>query len=282
MIMKKTLLLSLAALVVALAAKADNYGGTNGCGGGSSQEFEQVIVLSGTANVSTNAVGVADLRTDDDDATNTAEVKVGVAGLDAGTYTVSVTDITGTNSYTLGTLDVSSNSYDCGQRGENDELFTGDGTNAPVIATNVVTFGRGEFDLPAGLDPTNVAFLFVFDTNGVVDFTGDFTSLTNISAVYYSETVPVVPGTAPQAQGQGKLSLAYKQGKLTSSFALNASGLTPKQSLILNANGVKSTTTSASTKGAVSVKTLPHTSLPDLKTVEAKDKKGNLVFSVQF
>ena len=85
-----------------------------------------------------------------------------------------------------------------------DAFFGDDLTNAPVISTNVVTFGRGEFDLPAGLDPANVAFLFVFDTNGVVDFNGDFTRLTNLSAIYYEEAGSVAPGNAPAGAGTGQ------------------------------------------------------------------------------
>lgn len=265
------------ALLVTVAAKADGQGG---CHGGYSDDFQQVILLSATANVSTNAVGVANLRIDNDDSTNTLDVKVSMAGLDAGTYTVSITDITGTNSFDLGTFDVNTNSFKCDDRNTS-EFFGDDLTNAPVISTNVVTFGSGDFDL-TGLDPTNAAFLFVFDTNGVVAFIGDFTSLTNVSAIYYEETVPVEAGTNALIHGQGKLALSYMKGKTSSNFNLNANGLTPKQSLILNANGVKSTTTSASSKGAVTVKALPHTNLPNLQKVEAKDKKGNLIFSLKF
>ncbi len=276
--MKKNIILAWAVATInflGLSARADDHSCTN------SDDFQQVIILAGTTNISTNAVGLANLRTVEDDDTNYTELKVSVAGLAASTYNVSLVDLTLTNSYTLGTFDVGTNSFD-GDEWEHDAYFGDCSTNTPVISTNVVTFGRGKFALPAGLDPTNVAALFIFNTNGVVDFTGDFTSLTNLSAVYYEEIVPVVPGTTATAQGQGKLSLAYKKGKTTSNFALNAGGLTPKQLLYLKANGITSTTTSASPKGAVSVKTLPHTNLPNLKTLEAKDKKGNLVFSLKF
>lgn len=254
--MKKTLGLALSAAILAigLAAQAGNHGyygngctnsvgGTNYCGGGSHQEFEQVIVLATTPNAPTNAAGVVKLRSDNDDATSSATLSVSVAGLNVGTYNVSMTDFTGTNTYDLGTLDVSSNSFDLDDW-EGDGFGCGYGTNAPVISTNTIDFGRGRFDLPAGLDATNVAFLFVYDTNGVVDLTGDFTTLTNITALVYNVTVAVIPGTASQVQGQGTLTLAYKKGKTISSFSLNAAGLPPKQSLYLKANGVSSTTTS--------------------------------------
>jgi len=295
--MKKTLSLSLSAalLVIGLATQAGNYGncgnygygctnnvgGTNYCGDGSHQEFEQVIVLAPTANAPTNAAGVVKLRSDTDDATNSATLSVSVTGLNVGTYNVSVTDFTGTNTFELGTLDVSSNAFDLDDW-EGDGFGCGYGTNPPVISTNTIDFGRGRFDLPAGLDATNVAFLFVYDTNGVVNLTGDFTTLTNITALVYNVTVAVTPGTASQVKGQGTLTLAYKKGKTFSSFSLNAAGLPPKQNLYLKANGVSSTTTSTSTKGTVKVKALPHANLAGLQTLEAKDKIGNVVFSLKF
>ena len=266
-----------AALFTATVAKADGH---SSCNGGYHDDFQQVIILNATANVSTNAVGVANLHSDDDDGTNTLDVKVSVAGLDAGTYHASITDVTGTNSFDLGTFEVSTNSFKC-EDWDASEFFGDDLTNAPVISTNVVTFGRGNFDL-TGLDPTNAAFLFVFYTNGVVAFVGDFTSLTNVSAVYYEETVPVIAGTNSLVQGHGKLSLSFKKGKTTSSFKLNANGLAPKQSLVLKANGKSSAKTSASTKGEISIKALPHANLPELRTVEATDKKGGTVFRLEF
>jgi hypothetical protein len=265
-----------ATLFINVAVKADQ----GDCHGGYSDDFQQVIILNATANVSTNAVGVANLHSDDDDGTNSLDVKVSVAGLDAGTYHASITDVTGTNSFDLGTFEVSTNSFNC-EDWDASEFFGDDLTNAPVISTNVVTFGRGKFDL-TGLDPTNAAFLFVFDTNGVVAFVGDFTSLTNVSAIYYEETVPVIANTNSAIKGQGKLSLSFKKGKTTSSFKLNANGLAPKQSLVLKANGKSSAKTSASTKGEISIKALPHANLPELRTVEATDKKGGTVFRLEF
>jgi hypothetical protein len=301
--MKHTFLFSLAAmaLMTGLTAQAQNYGctnnaygwtnnpcggtnnpcgGTNHYGGGCRQEFSQTIVLSPAASAPTNAAGVATLEADADDETNGAELKVSLTGLDAGTYNVSVTDVTGTNTFDLGTVDVNPVLPDLDDN-ERDGFDCG-GTNAPVLSTNVVNFGRGEFTLPTGLDPTNVAFLFVYDTNSVVDLTGDFTSLSNITAVVYNSTVAVIPGSASQAQGEGTLTLTYKKGKTTSSFKLNAAGLPPKQTLYLKANGVTTATTSTTTKGALQVKTLPHANLANLQLLEAKDKKGNVVFSLKF
>jgi hypothetical protein len=290
--MKKIILLSLTAMMAAgLAAKADDCGGyncicTNNCGntnesgctnnrdGGFHQELRQVIVLTASSNTPTNAAGAASLKSDTDDATNRVELEVTVAGLNTGTYHVSVTDITGTNVFDLGTVDVIPLTPSLRE-------LEGDGSSCSA-GTNIVNVGSSQFSLPSGLDATNVAFLFVYDTNGVVDLTGDFTSLTNMTALVYNETVSVIPGTASRVQGHGTLSLAYKKGKTTGSFKLDATGLTPRQTLYLKANGVSSATASTSTKGALKVQRLPRVNLANLQDLEAKDKTGNVVFSLKF
>jgi len=272
----KTFLTTLCALSALVSAVQAN----NANGGGRADGFEQVIVLAATANAATNALGVASLRTDNDGWTNSTSVKVKVAGLAAADYNVSVTDVTGTNAYDLGIFTVSTNLP--GNFDDADDYVWAAGTNSVIVSTNLTTFGAGAFPLPAGLDPTNVAYLYIFDTNGVVDYTGDFTSLTNLAAVFYEQNVSVTPGTAANAAGKGKIVLSYKNGKTSSSFLLNCTNLPPKQNLSLNANGVKSTSTTTTPKGAVTVKALPHTKLADLQVLEAKDKKGNVVFSLQF
>jgi hypothetical protein len=280
--MKKFLsaLFALGALAAVQTIKADGGGCGGGYQSGWSDDFEQVILLNATTNVSTNAIGVACLRTENDCWTNYDQVKTKVVGLSPADYLVTVTDITGTNSYDLGTLTVSTNLATC--LDDADDYSWSVGTNTVTISTNVTTFGSASFTLPSGLDPTNVAYLFIFDTNGIVDFTGDFTSTTNIAAVYYEQNVAITPGTAAQAVGSGKIVLSYKNGKSTSNFLLSANNLPAKQSLTLNANGTKATTATTSANGAVTVKSLPHTKLADLQILEARDKKGNLVFSLKF
>lgn len=273
---------TLAFAFFASSSKANQSNCTNNAAGGFGHEdFEQEIALTPTVNAPTNAIGQTELEVECEDGINTTTLDVKVAGLDSGTYSVSVTDVTGTNAYDLGTLDVGSYFGNCGSVHGNGG-GCGFGTNAPVVSTNVVNYGHGEFSLPSDLDPTNVAFLFIYDTNGVVDLTGDFTSLTNITALVYNKTVSVIPGTALQAQGQGTLTLAYKRGKTSSSFKLNASGLPGKQKLSLNANGATSCTTSTTTTGLLKVQALPHANLAGLQAVEAKDKNGKVVFSLKF
>jgi hypothetical protein len=72
--------------------------------GGSFEKLHQTIVLTATTNAPAEATGAAEFHTAWDNGTNSADLRVETKGLDAGTYTVSVTDSTGTNTYDLGTF----------------------------------------------------------------------------------------------------------------------------------------------------------------------------------
>ena len=269
---------------------------------GDSEGFEQVTLLLPTVNTATNATGAVKMETEFEHGTNQTEVKVSVLGLAVGLYNVTVTDTTGTNVFDLGTINVI-NKLSKFEGWEHDEFACHFPTNLPIALTNLpdvltnltclltnfppkltnsVNFGRAEFILPSEIDPTNVAYLFIYDTNGVVNLTGDFLNLTNISALVYNKTVGVIPCSATNVQGKGTLTLAYKKGKTSSSFKLNASGLPAKQTLTLQADGVKSTSTSTGSKGTVKVQNLPKVNLANLQIVEAKDKGGKVVFRLEF
>jgi hypothetical protein len=299
MIKKQLLGFALAMLAFGLVARADD---SNNGHDGDSEGFEQVTLLLPTLNTATNATGAVKMETEFEHGTNQTEVKVSVLGLAVGLYNVTVTDTTGTNVFDLGTINVI-NKLSKFEGWEHDEFASHFPTNLPIVLTNLpdvltnltclltnfppkltnsVNFGRAEFVLPLEVDPTNVAYLFIYDTNGVVNLTGDFLNLTNISALVYNKTVDVIPCSATNAQGSGTLTLAYKKGKTSSSFKLNATGLPAKQTLTLQADGVKSTSTSTGSKGTVKVQNLPKVNLANLQIVEAKDKVGKVVFRLEF
>src|SRR5882672_8669857 len=177
MLMKNiiTTAFAFAALLAVSTVKADDsnqQGDNNNQGencGGWSEDFEQVIVLSATTNAPNGAAGTACLRAEDDEDGTAAFLKVRVTGLNPDSYEVSVTDFTGTNSYDLGAVIVSTNSYLCSSEVE-DEMNDDEQTNTVSQGTNAVSLGRATFALPTGLDPTNVAYLFIYDTNNVVQF----------------------------------------------------------------------------------------------------------------
>lgn len=244
---------------------------------GCREKFEQEVALLPTANAPTNAIGRVSLELEDEDGTNTLEFKLRVFGLPVSTYNVSVTDLTGTNAWDLGSFDVVSRPV-C-SRDDDDDFYSSTNT---VSNTNTYTIGSTELLLAADLDPTNISYVYVFDTNGVVDMTADFSTLTNLTGIFYSKTVPVEACAATNAQGSATVTLSFKKGKTSSSFNLNVVGLSKQQNVSINANGVTKMKTSTNSKGSVSVKNLPKTNLGGLQTVDGRDKQGNKLFKADF
>ena len=68
--------------------------------------IREFIVLADTTNAPARAMGRAAMEGMIDGSTNTVTVKVETIGLLVGTYATTITDTTGTNTYTLGTFDV--------------------------------------------------------------------------------------------------------------------------------------------------------------------------------
>lgn len=90
--------------------------------------LEQGITLTATTNAPSGATGKAELVAECAGGTNMSVLLVQTAGLTDGTYTVSVTDDTGTNTFVLGTFDVAAptnrNSH-CGHLGLTNEFGGG-------------------------------------------------------------------------------------------------------------------------------------------------------------
>ena len=268
----------LAAAAIALISLSLEDRAHGGNGSSCREDFEQEVALLPTANAPTNAMGRVSLEVEDENGTNSLEFKLRAVNLPAATYYVTVTDLTGTNVWDLGTFDVITRSR-CGC--DDDDLVPV-GTNAPVVCTNTINLGRAHFDLTAALDPTNISYVYVFDTNGVVDLTADFSALTNLTGIFYSKTVSVTPCAATNAQGTASLALSFKKGKTSSSFKMNVAGLPKQQNVSINANGVTKLKTSTNGKGNVTVQNLPRTNLGSLQALEGRDKKGNKLFEANF
>lgn len=257
----------------------------SGGGQGDKEEFKQRIALQPTVNAPTNASGRVSLEIECENGTNSTELKVKLAGLPVSNYLVSVNDTTGTNAYDLGLVAVSLKSDDDCDDEDEDKLFGSTysvvSTNS-IVCTNTIPTGKGEFNLPSSLDATNVASVFIYDTNGVVMLTGGFGALTNYTGVFYSKTVSVTPLGATNCVGAAALKLAYKKGKTTGSFFMVVSNLPPKLPLTISVNGTGKVKTAPTKQGTLVVKNLPKTKLGSVQTVIATDKKGNQMFRADF
>jgi len=234
--------------------------------------IEKFIVLADTTNAPARAMGRAAMEGEIDGSTNTVMVKVETLGLLVGTYTTSITDTTGTNTYTLGTFDVHAWS----------NLV--DGTKAALGPFWSNTVGGASFPLPAGLDPTNVTTITITDTNGLVDLTGDFANARRRIPCVFDTHISLVPGPlCANLLGTARLHIEVVKGNTHGSLSLIASGAPPKATLNLFVNGVQIGTVKSDRRGRLAVNKLPKgTDLLGLTTIAAEDTAGNVAFSASF
>ena len=157
-LLKATLaILGIAFCLTPVAVAWDNQDG---------DDHQRFIVLTATADAPAGAKGFAAVGLGICGGTNAPTLRVGTEGLLLGTYSVSVTDNTGTNTFELGTFDVRTLMLESPMM---------DWTNW----TGGVNVGGAQLPLPAGFDATNGFSVSIADSNTVVDLTGAFSSFTN-------------------------------------------------------------------------------------------------------
>src|SRR5260221_143498 len=191
-------------------------------------EFDREIVLMATTNAPAGATGKVELESDDEDGITSAQLQVETEGLLAGTYTVSVTDVSGTNTFVLGTFDVgsSTNEDDNNQGDDNSQGDENGGSEA-------------DFSLPAGLNPMDVGTISITDSNMAPVLVGDFTGVTNIIEGEFDADAGVCAGPdVLGVHGNAVMSVHTRNGKQRSKFLLVAQGAPPKQKLTLLVHGV--------------------------------------------
>lgn len=152
---------------------------------------------------------------------------------------------------------------------------TTDVTNCPVVT-------RTSAELPAGIDPSDIADISVQDTNGNDILVGDVTNPAPATVINISATVRVMPGVAaPGATGTAQLKSTFAKRKWTHQFSLAASGLDAKAIYKQSVNGKVSGASKATKAGAVTIKKLPsHT--PVLHSLRLLNSKGSEAASAHF
>src|SRR6266478_5649046 len=229
-------------------------------------EFDREIVLMATTNAPAGATGKAELESDDEDGMTTAQLQVETEGLLAGTYTVNVTDVSGTNTFVLGTFDIGSSTNE-------DDNNQGDENGG----------SEADFPLPAGLNPMDVGTISITDSTMAPVLVGDFTGVTNIIVGEFDADAGVCAGPdVLGVHGNAVMSVHTRNGKQRSKFLLVAQGAPPKQKLTLLVNGVISGTARSDRQGKIVIKHLAKVKLTTVKSVLAEDAHGNVVMSVSF
>ena len=96
---------------------------------------------------------------------------------------------------------------------------SGSGTNQPT------TFSHDSFDLPAGVNPTDIGVITVSDTNGNAILVGNLTNPAPASLINIQATVQLTAGAAaPGLNGSVQLQSTAEKGKWKHHFTLQASG----------------------------------------------------------
>ena len=237
------------------------------------REFNEDILLAATNDAPAGATGRAELTQNNASGTNVGFVAVDAEGLLQGTYIVDLTDVTGTNTFLLGDLDVSVH------------------TNWPSAAAFLFrifgrtnTSGHAEFPLPAGLDASNAVTISVLDSSNVVELVGEFTNPTNTFHCGFKSLVPVFGGPiCTNLHGSAGLEISVIKGRAHNKFSLVAEGAPPSQQFILYVNGVSVGMTKSTRQGRITLKKLPKgIDLMDVMTIEAQDGAGNIIFTADF
>ncbi len=236
-------------------------------------EFNEDILLAPTNDAPTGATGRAELAQNNASGTNVGFVAVDAEGLLQGSYTVDLTDVTGTNTFLLGDLDVSVH------------------TNWPSAAAFLFrifgrtnTSGHAEFPLPDGLDASNAVTISVLDSSNVVELVGDFANPTNTFHCGFKSLVPVFGGPiCTNLHGTAGLDISVIRGRAHNKFSLVAEGAPPGQQFILYVNGISVGMTRSTQQGKITLKKLPKgIDLMDVMTIEAHDGAGNVIFTADF
>ncbi len=150
------------------------------------------------------------------------------------------------------------------------------GTNLPVSITQV------RFDLPAGVNPTDIGDITVSDTNGNPILEGNITNPAPATVINIKATVQLSAGTgAPGANGTAQIVSTAEKGKWKHQFLLNGSGFNAHSTFKVSVNGKVSGAAKSSKTGQVKVSKLPsHTSA--LRSLQLLDAGGNTAASARF
>lgn len=170
----------------------------------------------------------------------------------------------------------------CGDGGgdnQGDDNSGGDdqgcGSNQPT------TISHDRFDLPAGVNPTDIGVITVSDTNGNAFLVGNLTNPAPATVINVQATVQLTPGTDGSMNGSVQLQSTAEKGKWKHNFNLQASGAAAHSTYKMKVNGKTSGAGKSTKSGQLAIKKLPpHVSA--LRSLKLLDAKGNEAASAHF
>lgn len=149
------------------------------------------------------------------------------------------------------------------------------GTNQPT------TVSDDSFDLPAGVNPTDIGVITVSDTNGNPVLVGNLTNPAPATVINIQATVQLTPGADGSLSGAVQLQSTAKHGKWKHHFNLQASGAAAHSTYKLNLNGKVRAAAKSTKNGQLKITKLPsHVSA--LRSLKLLDAHGNEAASAHF
>jgi hypothetical protein len=223
------------------------------------------LAFTPTSGTATSATGVLQaIRTGE---TAHGSLAVHTTGLAAGTYKLDAIKESGTAPVTIRKFDVK----DASKEG------------APAQAP-----GPLATQLPSKLDPFDIASLAISDSKGAVLLTADLAAVTEGS--FHART-PIVSGTGIDAKGVAKIQAFAKDGVVTGTLSVTASGLPASTVCTYSVDGTKIGAVRTGSAGSLKLIATekPHGgTLPDsvdlftVTKVTVEDASGTVLLSAHF
>jgi len=256
----------------------DNNDQGENCQGGQidgSETLIATVTLVATNNAPTNSGGFAKLISDNEDGVVTSSFSLSITGLTTGTYDLSVVRKSDGSSVDLGQFDVGSQEGD----GDNNDGENGDQDGEKCFQSGV---SLEDVQLPAGLDPMDIAQILISDSSGNVVLIGDLVNPAATSSIKFRAKLRVRSASAISSQnGKAMAFTAARKGKRADRFTMIASGVAPNSTFSVAVNGQSAGTVKSNAKGKVLVRTLP-ANLLVVKSVHLIDSSGATAVRAKF
>jgi hypothetical protein len=256
----------------------DNNDQGENCQGGQidgSETLIATVTLVATNNAPTNSGGFAKLISDNEDGVVTSSFSLSITGLTTGTYDLSVIRKSDGSSVDLGQFDVGSQEGD----GDNNDGENGDQDGEKCFQSGV---SLEDVQLPANLDPMDIAQILISDSSGNVVLIGDLVNPAATSSIKFRAKVRVHSASAVSSQtGKALAFTSARKGKRADRFTMIASGVAPNSTFSVSVNGQSAGTVKSNAKGKVLVRTLP-ANLLVVKSVHLIDANGATAVRAKF
>lgn len=170
-----------------------------------------------------------------------------------------------------------------GDQGDDDggDNYGCGGGNSDCGSNQPATVSHDRFDLPAGVNPTDIGAITVTDTNDNDILIGDVTNPAPATVINIQATVQLTPGAGGSMNGSVQLQSTAEHGKWKHHFNLQASDAASHSTYKMNVNGKAGAAGKSNKNGQLKITKLP-SHVTALRSLKLLDSKGNEAASAHF